>query len=120
MTSSDPDKRLRDLIAKAFVPPDVCETDAKAIEAMLDAANAEPFTDEQVERILKKAKGELPIGKDDDEPEGKNVKLTEEEESLVALHRGECGKLHEEILEKLRRFRETARRESKEENGSGK
>ena len=34
-----------------------------AVEAMLDAAGGEPLSDEQVERMLKKAKGELPVGR---------------------------------------------------------
>jgi hypothetical protein len=62
MNPSDPDKPLREMIAKAFVPPDLCAEDNESIEAMLNAADAEadPFTDEQVDRILKKARGSCP------------------------------------------------------------
>jgi len=116
MTPSDPDKRFRELIAKAFIPPDGCDADSKALEAMLDAAAAEPFSDEQVERMLKKAKGELPLGEQPDEPEWAEANLTEEEEALLALHRREGGKLPEEIQEKLRRFREKARKQPKVED----
>jgi hypothetical protein len=110
MTSEDPDKRLRKLIAKAFMLPDLCASNAKEIEAMLDAAEAEPLSDEQLERILKKAKGELPVGEREiEEPVWSEDRLTDEEEALLALHRNEGGELSPEIQEKLRRIREKAR-----------
>jgi hypothetical protein len=120
MNQSDADKQLRNLIAKAFLPPDLCPTDPAAIEAMLDATEGEPFTDEQVERMLLKAKGELPVGErgEDQEPERSEAEVNREEESLIALYRRDGGELPPEIKEKLRRFREKTHSDSKEEEGS--
>jgi hypothetical protein len=120
MNQADADKMLRNLIAKAFVPPDLRATDPDAIEAMLDDAESEPFTEEQVERILSKAKGEFPVGEraEDDEPEHSESGLNQEEEALLALDRRERGELPPEIKEKLRRFREKARKDAQEEAGS--
>ncbi len=112
MTPADLDAQLRRLIAKALVPPDLCATDPHDIEAMLDAAKGEPLPESQVERILKKAKGELPVGeREEEQPVWSGEALTEEEEALVALHRKEGGELPAEIKEKLRRLRDLARAE---------
>lgn len=62
MNPEEQDKPVRDLIASVFLPPDLCPTDPAAIEAMLDAAAVESLNDEQIERMLKKANGELPVG----------------------------------------------------------
>ncbi len=118
MNPTDPDKRLLKLIAKALIPPGGCDTSTDDIEAMLDAARAEPFSDEQIDRMLKKAKGKLPLGQLDDEPVWDEAALTEEEQSLLALHRREGGKLPEAIAEKLCLLRKKARNQPDEE-GSG-
>jgi hypothetical protein len=116
MTPEDPDKQLRDLIARVFVPSDLCPSDPDEIEAMLDAAGGLPLSDEQIERMLKKAKGELPVGeRKEEELAWSEDALTEEERALVALHRNQGDDLPPEIEEKLRRIREQARLEPEEE-----
>ncbi len=62
MSHEENDKTIRDLIARVFLPPEECPADSASIEAMLDKAHGRPLSDEQVERMLKKAKGELPVG----------------------------------------------------------
>lgn len=118
MTPEDPGKRLREKIEKAFVPADLCTTDPTAVEALLDAVKAEPFAEDKVQRMLKKLKGDLPIGKreqqQEEEPVWTEGEMTEEEEALVALHKNSSGELPPEIQEKLRRLREKARREPEE------
>jgi hypothetical protein len=119
MTPDDSDKRLRAKIERAFLPADLCTTDPTSIEALLDAAKAEPFPQEKVERMLKKLKGDVPLGerKQEEEEEGPvwtESELTEEEEALVALHRNSGGELPPAIQEKLRRLREQARSEPME------
>lgn len=114
MPPTDPDKRLRELIAKAFVPPDLCAEDPADIEAMLDAAASAPFDEEQTEQILRKARGAIPVGeREEEQPTWEETDLTVEERELVALHRGEGGKLPPEIEEKLRLLREKAREEAR-------
>ena len=114
MIPSDADKKLSELIAKAFAALDVCEEEPGKIQAILDSAKGNPFSDEQVKRMLKKAKGELPVAeRTEEEPEDLwyESSLTEEEEALVALHQNEGAELPAEIKEKLRRLREKARTE---------
>jgi hypothetical protein len=122
MTPKDPDKRLREKIEKAFVSADLCTTDPAEVEALLDAAKAEPFAEDKVQRMLKKLKGDLPIGKreqqqeedeEEEEPVWTEGEMTEVEE-LVALHKNSSGELPPEIQEKLRQLREKARREPEE------
>jgi hypothetical protein len=112
MTPEEHDKPVRDLIAKVFLPPDLCPSDPKDIEAMLDAAGARPLGEDQLERMLKKARRELPVGqREEEKPEWSEEALTEEERELVALHRNEGDQLPPEVEEKLRRLREKARAE---------
>src|SRR5262245_62140557 len=104
MSPEDADKRLRALLAKAILPPDPCTFDAERIEAMLDAIGGDPFSDEEVDRILKKAKGELPVGPADPVEDVSEETSAETEEELLALHRGQGEDLPSEIKEKLRRY----------------
>jgi hypothetical protein len=119
MTSDDSDKRLRTKIERAFVPADLCATDPDAIEALLDAAKAEPFPEGKVSRMLGKLKGDIPLGEHEKEEESEDPvwtesELTEDEEALVALHRNGGAQLPPEIQEKLRRLREQAKSEPAE------
>jgi hypothetical protein len=120
MTPEEADKRLREKIERAFVPADLCTTDPGAVESLLDAAKADPFPEDKVQRMLKKLRGEMPLGKREPEPEEEEpvwseTELTQEEEELVALYRhGGGGELPAEIKEKLRKIREKAKREPEE------
>jgi hypothetical protein len=118
MSREEIDKPVRDLVARAFLPPDLCPSDPKSIEAMLDKARGRPLSDEQVERMLRKAKGELPVGEREEEPDApwSEDVLTAEQRELVFLCRNEGKELPPEIEEKLRRLREKARTDG-EENG---
>lgn len=46
------------------------QTDPDAIEALLDAAKAEPFSEDKVNRMLGKLKGDIPLGEREKEEEG--------------------------------------------------
>jgi len=110
MTPEEYDKPIRDLVAKHFLPPDLCPAAPAAIEAMLDAARGKLLSTEQLERMLKKARGELPVGeREEDNQDGAKEEVSEEEE-LLALHRNESGKLPPDIEEKLRQLREQAKK----------
>jgi hypothetical protein len=121
MTPEEADKRLREKIERAFVPADLCTTDPAAVEALLDAAKAEPFPEDKVQRMLKKLRGDVPLGKreeeareEEEQPEWSETELTQEEEELVALYRhGGGGDLPAEVKEKLRKLREKAKRQPK-------
>jgi hypothetical protein len=120
MTPDDSDKRLREKIEKAFVPADLCNRNPDAIEPLLDAAKAEAFSEDKIQRMLKKLKGEIPLGEREKEEEQSPVwtesELTEEEDALVALHRNSGGELPPEVEEKLRRLREQAKSEMREKD----
>jgi hypothetical protein len=118
MTTEGSDRPIRDLIAKHFLPPDLCPSDPEAIEAMLDAAGGKPIGQEQIQRMLKKAAGQLPVGeREDDFPEwSEEEEECEEARELLALHRNEKGDLPPDIEEKLRKLREQAKKK-KETNG---
>ena len=62
---------------------------------MLDKARGRPLKDEQVERMLKKAMGELPVGEREEEPYDlwSEVELTAEQRELVFLCRNEGKEL---------------------------
>ncbi len=117
MTRDDPDKRLREKIEKAYVPADLCTNDPDAVEALLDAAKAKPFSEDKINRMLEKFKGDIPLGERErveEDPVWTERDLTEEEEALVALHRNDGGELPPAIQEKLRQLREQAKREPEE------
>ncbi len=118
MTPEEHDKPVRDLVAKHFLPPDLCPSAPDAIEAMLDAAGGKPLGNEQLERMLKKARGELPVGeRNEDDPDWSEEGVSEEEEGLLALHRNESGELPPDVEEKLRQLREQAKKKKKEADG---
>lgn len=114
MKPDEHDRPIQDLIAKVFLSPDICSSDPVDIEAMLDAANGDPLDDEQVNRILKKAMGDLPIGRHEEEPGWCEHVPSEQERELVALHRNEGDELPPDIAEKLQQLREKAKAEGEE------
>ncbi len=59
---SDWDELLRRLMHGALVPDDLNPQTEAEIDSLLDRADAQPFSDAEVERILQKARGELPVG----------------------------------------------------------
>ena len=120
MSDEENNKPTRNLIAKIVLPPHLCPSDPKAIEAMLDKARGLPLSDDQVERMLKKAKGELPVGEREDEEETlwSEESLTEEQRELVFLCRNEGIELPPEIKEKLQRLRDKAKAEEEGEEDS--
>jgi len=117
MTTEDTDRPIRDLIAKHYLPPDLCPSDPDSIEAMLDAVGGKSLGQEQIQRMLKKAAGQLPVGEREEElPEWSEEEECEEAQELLALHRNEKGDLPSEVEEKLRKLREQAKKK-KEANG---
>jgi hypothetical protein len=120
MSHEENDKTIRDLIARVFLPPDECPANSASIEALLDKARGRPLSDEQVVRMLKKAKGELPVGvreEEEEEPPWSEEELTAEQREFVFLCRNEGIELPPEIEEKLRQLREKADAEEEEDEG---
>ena len=120
MIPEESDKLVRDLIARVYLPPDLFPSDPDAIEAMLAEASGQPLTDEQVERMLKKAKGELPVGeREDEETELSYEGQTEEELALFAFRNNESDELLPDIKEKLQHLGEKAKDEEGDKEADG-
>ena len=128
MTPTDPDKELREEIAKAFELTDLCSTDPKGIDAALDAAKASSWSRDKIDRILKKAAGALPIGErppsadpaeGDDPPAWSEATATEDEKQLAYMCRNEGRTLPQDVEEKLARLREQAKGMPTEGNPGG-
>lgn len=62
MTPEEADQQLREKIEKAFVPADLCKNDPAAIDSLLDGVKAPAFSEDKIQRMLKKFRGELPLG----------------------------------------------------------
>ena len=113
MSEQDRDMKFRDLIAKALIPPGFRPTTNKDVEDLLDTINDEQLNEEVVERIIAKARGNLSIGVKQafDEPQ---VRFTEREQELLALHRSQGQETPAEIQKKLEELRKKAREEQED------
>ncbi len=110
-------KSIQELIDESFVPADLYSSNPAEIEAMLDAAGGEPLAEDQIARILKKAAGDLPIGRRiDDESSWCEDALNDQERELLALHRNEGKELPPEVADKLRQLREKAKADQEMES----
>jgi hypothetical protein len=112
MTEHDNDRELREKIARACLPPELLSGKPEDLDALLECTDAEPLSDEEVERILKKAKGQLPLGpaaEDEYLPFEESELITENQE-LLALHRSQGQSVPKEVEKKLEEYRKRARR----------
>src|SRR5438094_10444550 len=106
MTEHDNDRDLREKIARACLPPELLSGKPEDLDALLECTDAEPLTDEEAERILKKAKGELPLGPEADDghiPFEESEPVAENQE-LLALHRNQGQDVPKEIEKKLEEY----------------
>lgn len=113
---NDNDRQLRRMISDAVIRPGFRPQTDDEIEAMLNALAGESFSDDQVERILKKAKGDLPIGERHNAPAFYEESNVEEVGELLAMHRGEGEDMPDEVKEKLDMLRKKAEQDDSEEN----
>jgi hypothetical protein len=121
--SLDNERRFLDLIRRAVIPAGYRPETPEDIEAMLQACGDESITDEKLQRMLKKVKGELPIG-ERTAHEATDLSefahsLTEEQRELVALHKAQGTEMPPEILALLRKFRDEARLRGKSSPADG-
>jgi hypothetical protein len=109
MTEHDDDRELREKIAKACLPEALLSGSPEDLDALLERADAEPLTDEEIERILQKAKGDLPLGPAIDcRPFDESEPVSENQE-LLALHKNQGISVPKEIEKKLEEYRKNAR-----------
>ena len=112
---TDTDRRLREMLSDAIIRPGVRPRTNDEIEAMLEAFGGDEFSDRELDRILLKARGELPLGHSTvqrlaDEP------AQDEARELLALHRAEGTEISEEIKKRLEEIRRQAVRDAEKRN----
>jgi len=119
MPIEDQERRLMDLIAEALIPRGFRPQSDNEIEALLDAMDNEPLSEEEIKRILAKARSKMPIGERNVAPvEPIDYPLSESEKELVALYRSQGKELPPEIQKKLEELRKKAK-ENEEEKEDG-
>ena len=103
------DKELNSLIFKAIVPKGLRPTSKQDIEAMLDALGGEEISENKLQRMLRKIRGEEPIGFCDWESLNSLEELTIRQEELVAFYRAQGKQLPPDIQAKLDNIRKRAK-----------
>ena len=101
---------LNSIIREALVPKGFRPADPAGIEAMLDTIGGDKFSDDKIERMLRKIRGEEPIGliPAHDEDEGVAA-LSNEERTLVTLYRAKGLEIPPEVQAKLDAMRRRAK-----------
>lgn len=92
------DRRLSKLLYNALIPRGFRPKTNEEIEAMLETIGGEPLSDEKRERMLRKIRGEEPIGVR--EKQVVNIEtqaLTEEQKELVELWRNKSEEIPPDI-----------------------
>lgn len=117
------DRHFLELVRQAIVPPGHRPEKDADINAMLQACANSSITDEKLQRMLKKIKGELPVGKrasvDAADLAEFEKTLTEEQRELVALHKSQGTEMPSEIRMLLQQFRKQAAEEGDGQPPSG-
>ena len=112
----EPDSLLREMISKAVIRPGFRVESNDEIETMLDALGGDPFTDEVVSRIVRKAWGDLPIDPKRPVSDVGSGSFAQEEE-LLALYRSGGEEIPEDIRQKLDEFRRKAQEADQDDDG---
>ena len=99
------DKELNSLIFKAIVPTGLRPTSQGDVETMLDALGGEEPSEDKLERMLRKVRGEESVGFCDWESIDSLEKLTIRQEELVAFYRARGKELPPDIQAKLDEIR---------------
>jgi hypothetical protein len=113
----EPDRQLREMISKAVIRPGFRVESNNEIETMLDALEGDPFSDEVIDRIVRKARGDLTIGpKQSVSDIGSGASVQEQE--LLALHRSGGEDIPDDIRQKLDELRRKAQEADKDNDGT--
>jgi len=110
MSSDKEDKKLYSLIYKAIVPKGLRPESQEEIEAMLDTIGGEPLSEDKFMRMMRRIKGEEPIGVIPDEPDAflLEEKLSPHERQLLTRYRTRGEAIPPEIQKKLDEIRKRA------------
>jgi DNA-directed RNA polymerase specialized sigma54-like protein len=116
MSAKHSDKELAAIIRNALVPKGFRPTSLADVEAMLDAIGGEEPSPEKLARMLRKVKGEEPIGILQRGHEEVIEALTPREMDLVAFYRSRGEAIPPEIQAKLDAMRRRAAAEDEAED----
>jgi len=113
------EQKLNSLIFEAIIPKGLRPESQSDIEVMLDVTGGEKFTEDKLQRMLGKVRGEEPIGFCDWKSLDSLEKLTERQQELVVFYRSRGRELPQEVKSKLDEIRRRAQ-ESKDKHKDGK
>jgi hypothetical protein len=106
---NDNDKKLYESIYKAIVPKGLRPESQKDIDAMLETIGGEVLSQDKFQRMLRKIKGEEPLGFEAQCKSSESAEsLTSREEKLVVLYREQGKAIPPEIQKKLEDMRKRA------------
>lgn len=112
MTPEEKDQALRHLIHEATVPPGLRPRDVKGLKALLDNIGEEELSASDVDRMVAKFQGKVPLFGPFDTDESMSASIdprSEVEEELTALHRAEGDEMSPEVKRMLEEFRKRAK-----------
>jgi hypothetical protein len=116
--SESEDRKLYELIQQALIPVGHRPKTLDQIDAMLQACAGETMPDEKLQRMLRKVRGEEPVGdRHDPVIAAFEQTLTEQQRELVALHKAEGTEFPPEIKALLEQFRKEIREQQSPPSG---
>jgi hypothetical protein len=120
MNAPRSDKELNNLIYKAIVPKGLRPANRKELDAMLDATSGDVPSEESIQQMLRKIRGEEPIGHlytKGIPAEGiTSDEVVDISEEAIALYRNQGENIPPEIEEKLKEMEEHAQEENEEDD----
>lgn len=120
MSDQQANRKLHELVYRSVVPIGYRPRSDSDIEAMLDTIDCEPLSQQQQERVLRKIKGEEPVGiAGDDDCPASSVEETEAERELAAMFKAEGDEIPPEIQEKLKQMEDEAAKPAEDDDDEG-
>lgn len=122
MPINDKDKKMYASIYKAIVPKGLRPESQKDIDAMLETVGGEALPQDKFQRMLRKIKGEEPLGFEAQCKSSESFEsLTSREKELVVLYREQGKAIPPDIQKKLEDMRKRAKgKQDKEKTDDGK
>lgn len=103
-------KKINKLIFNARVPKGLRPETPEEIDALLDVTDAQEYSEDKIQRMMKKIKGELPIGEREPEATYEQYEATEHETELMAMYRDGNEDISAETKKKLDEMRKRAKK----------
>lgn len=106
---------LNKLVYKAHVPKGLRPETNEDINAMLDAIGGDKYTEEKIQRMMQKIKGQIPLYSETENMEDSSfVEMTEQENELLAMHRDGSEEISSDSQKLLDEMRKRARKKDED------